>query len=139
LRSDFVELPTLILLAGFLQLGLLIAVAQIPSRLHWRTELRSLALIHRQMHWVYGGYVILSVVAFAALSILNARELASGSGLARGICAYAALFWAVKLACQHVFDMTPFLTRPWMKVGNALLTVTFASLATLYGWAAVLH
>jgi len=131
------SIDTLILLAGIGQLPLLIAAAQVPARLHWRTELQALPRVHRQMHWVYGGYVTLSIVAFAALSILNARELASGSGLARGVCAYVALFWGVRLACQGVFDMKPYLTQPWMKAGYAVLTVLFASLTVIYGWVAV--
>jgi len=128
---------TLIVLAGFGQLGLLIPAAQIPSRLHWRTELQPLRRVHRQMHWVYGGYVTLSMLAFALLSIFNARELSNGSGLARGVCAYVALFWAVKVVCQGVFDMTPYVAQPWMKAGYRALTVMFASLAVIYGWAAV--
>jgi hypothetical protein len=128
---------TLIVLAGFGQLTLLIAAAQVPARLRWRTELQPLPRVHRQMHWVYGGYVTMSIVAFAALSILNARELSSGSGLARGVCAYVALFWGVRLACQAVFDMKPYLTRPWMKAGYAALTALFASLTAIYGWVAI--
>lgn len=112
-------LSNLIVLAGVGQLSLVVAAVQIPSRLRWRAELESLPRLHRQMHWVYAGYVLLSVVAFAALSIFNARELTSGSALARGLCAYIALFWAVKVACQAVFDMTPYLTRPWMRTGDA--------------------
>lgn len=131
-------IATVIVLAGFGQLSLLIASSLVPSSLHWRTELQPLSRLHRQMHWVYGGYVVLSMIAFALLSILNARELVSGSGLARGVCAYVAVFWGIRLALQAVFDMGPYLTRPWMKAGYAVLTVMFASLTAIYAWAAVL-
>ena len=57
------------------------------------------------MYWVYGGYVVLSIVAFATLSIFNSRELASGSGLARGFCAYVAVFWGIRVGLQAVFDV----------------------------------
>ena len=130
-------LADLIVVAGFTQLGLLGAVIQIPSRLRWRTELAALPRLHRQMHWVYGGYVALAMVAFGGLSIFTARELSSGSALSRGLCAYMALFWAIKLACQAFFDMTPYWTRPWMKMGDAALTAAFASLTAIYGWAAL--
>ena len=130
-------LTNLILLAGFGQLGILIVSSMVPSHLRWRTELQSISRLHRQMHWVYGGYVVLSIVAFAALSIFNARELASGSGLARGVCAYVAVFWGIRLALQAVFDIKAYLTRPWMKVGYAALTVLFGSFTAIYGWAAV--
>ena len=61
------------------------------------------------MHWVYGGYVVLAIVAFALISVLNADELARGSGLARGICCYMAVFWGVRLGLQAVFEMRPYL------------------------------
>lgn len=41
-------------------------------QLNWREERRGLGRLHRQMHWVYGGYVVLSIVAFAALTIVYA-------------------------------------------------------------------
>jgi hypothetical protein len=130
-------LSNLIVLAGFGQLCILVASAMVPFRLKWNDELRPLPRLHRQMHWVYGGYVVLSIVAFAALSILNARELASGSGLARGVCAYVAVFWGIRLALQAVFDISPYLPRPWMKAGYAALGLLFASLTAIYAWAAV--
>jgi hypothetical protein len=130
-------LTNLIVLAGLGQLGILIASAMVPFHLRWRTELQALPRLHRQMHWVYGGYVVLSIVAFAALSILNAQELASGSALARGVCAYVAVFWGIRLVLQGVFDIHAYLTRPWMRAGYAVLGLLFASFTAIYGWAAV--
>ena len=83
----------LILSAGVAQLGVLAASALVPLRLNWREELRPLSRLHRQMHWVYGGYVVLSIVAFASLSVFNAEEIAHGGGLARGLSCYMAVFW----------------------------------------------
>ena len=77
-------LSRLIFVAGVGQVGVLVASALVPFRLNWRDELRALSRLHRQMHWVYGGYVVMAIITFAALSIFNSRELASGSGLARG-------------------------------------------------------
>jgi hypothetical protein len=131
-------LARLIFAAGVAQLGVLIASALVPFRLNWRDELRVLSKLHRQMYWVYGGYVVLSIVAFAALSIVNSYELASGSGLARGISGYIALFWGIRLALQAVFDVKAHLTRWWLKVGYVLLTVMFAGFTVVYTWAALL-
>jgi hypothetical protein len=130
-------LTNLIVLAGLGQLGILIASAMVPFHLRWRTELQALPRLHQQMHWVYGGYVVLSIVAFAALSILNAQELASGSALARGVCAYVAVFWGIRLVLQGVFDIHAYLTRPWMRAGYAVLGLLFASFTAIYAWAAV--
>jgi hypothetical protein len=130
-------LSPLIFIAGVAQLGVLIASAIVPFRLNWRTELSSLSRLHRQMYWVYGGYVVLSIIAFALLSILNARELAQGSGLARGVCAYIAVFWGIRVALQGVFDAKEHFTAWWLKAGYHGLTVLFAAFTLVYAWAAI--
>ena len=129
-------LARVIFLAGFGQLAVLIAAGLVPSRLHWRDELRALPVLHRQMYWVYGGYVMLSVVAFAALSIAHADELAAGSALARGFCAYVAVFWGTRLLLQAVFEVKEYLTEWWLKAGYLALTMIFAALTLVYAWAA---
>jgi hypothetical protein len=48
--------------------------------------------------------------AFGLTSLLNARELAAGSGLARSSCAYVAGFWGIRVELQAVFDVTEHLT-----------------------------
>ena len=130
-------LTRLIVVAGVGQLGVLIASALVPFQLRWREDLRPLSRLHRQMYWVYGGYVVLSIIAFALLSIVNAGELASGGGLARGFCAYVAVFWGVRLALQAVFDVNAHLTAWWLKAGYAALTMLFAALTGIYAWAAL--
>ncbi len=74
-------LPDLIFAAGIGQLCVLIASALVPRRLNWRTEFAKLSRLHRQMYWVYGGYVVLSIIALGVISIINAAELAAGSRL----------------------------------------------------------
>src|SRR5688500_6858906 len=96
------SLPTLITLAGAGQLCVLVASALVPLRLNWRSDLAGLPRLHRLLFWVYGGYVVLAIVALGVISLLNARELASGSGLARAMCTYAAVFWGVRLSLQIV-------------------------------------
>ena len=130
-------LARLIFLAGIGQLGVLIASALVPFRLNWRDELRPLARLHRQMYWVYGGYVVLSIVAFAVLSIVNANELASGGRLARGFCAYVAVFWGIRVILQGVFDVKEHLTTWWLKLGYFVLTLLFVAFTVIYGWSAV--
>src|SRR5690348_14499545 len=93
-------LPTLITLSGIGQLCVLVASALVPMRLNWKRELAGLSRLHRQMYWVYGGYVVLAIVAFGLISLFNARELDADSGLARGVCGYVAVFWGVRLALQ---------------------------------------
>jgi hypothetical protein len=131
------SLAQLIFLAGLGQVTILIASALVPFRLNWRHELCSLPRLHRQMHWVYGGYVVLSIIAFATLSICNSDELTGGSGLARGVCAYVAGFWGIRLVLQAIFDIKGYLNTWWAKAGYSALTLMFAAFTIVYSWAAV--
>jgi hypothetical protein len=130
-------LSTLIFLAGIGQLSVLTASALVPLRLSWKTELSGLPRLHRQMYWVYGGYVVLAIVAFGLISLLHSHELAGGSGLARALCAYIGVFWGIRLALQWVLDARPFLTTWWLKTGYYALTLLFAAFTAIYGWAAL--
>ena len=132
------SLANLIFLAGFGQLAILIASSLVPFRLKWREELRSLPVLHRQMYWVYGGYVVLSILALGTLSIFNSDELAAGGRLARGVCTYASLFWGIRLILQAVFDVKKYLNTWWTKVGYFALTVMFGCFTATY-FCAALH
>lgn len=131
-------LADLIFAAGLAHFGVLIASALVPFQLNWRTELQSLSRLHRQMYWVYGGYVVLSILAFGVLSIANARALADGGPLARGVCAYVAVFWGVRLILQGVFDVNEHLTIWWLRAGYLLLTALFAAFTGVYAAAALM-
>ena len=130
-------LSRLIFVAGLAQFSILTASALVPFRLNFRRDLASLPRLHRQLYWTYGGYVVMAIIAFGWISVANAAEVAGRSPLARGFCAYVAVFWTVRLALQGVFDVKPHLTAWWLTAGYVLLTVLFACLAVTYGWAAI--
>ena len=123
-------------LAGLGQLLVLVASALVPFRMNWRAELKSLSRLHRQMYWVYGGYVVLSIVAFALISLFNANELASHTPLARAVSAYIAVFWGLRLALQWFFDVKPHLSAWWLRAGYLALTALFAGFTAVYAAAA---
>ena len=131
------HLPLLLRLAGAAQLSVLIASALVPFRLNWKKELAGLPKLHLQMYWTYGGYVVLCIVAFAVGSLLLAEELSSGTPLARCACGFVAVFWGVRVCLQPVFDAKPYLTEWWLKAGYHTLTVLFAALTLVYGFAAL--
>ncbi len=130
-------MTTLIFLAGVGQLAVLIASSLVPFQLKWKTELARLSRLHRQMYWVYGGYVVLAIVAFGLISLFNAGELASGNGLARFVCGYIAVFWGGRLALQWFFDVGEYLSTWWLRLGYNALTVLFAGFTLVYGVAAL--
>ena len=131
------HLPNLLFVAGVGQLSVLVASALVPIRLKWRDEFRSLSRLHRQMYWVYGGYIVLAIVALGLISIFNAQELTSGSGLARGFCGYVAVFWGIRFLLQGILDVRGHLSTWWLKLGYGLLTVMFAYFTVVYAWVAV--
>ncbi len=132
------NLETLILLAGIGQFLNLTASALVPRVLDWRAVLAPLPPLLRRMFWVYGVFIVLVIIGFATLSVCHAGELASGSPLARGLCAFIAAFWGLRLAVQFfVFDATPWLTNRWLKLGYHTLTAGFTFFTAVYTIAAL--
>ena len=130
-------LTRLLTVAGLGHFGILVASALVPFRLDWRHELAGLSRLHRQMYWVYGGYVVLAIVAFGLITLFHAAELAAGGGLGRAFCGYVAVFWGVRIALQAVFDVEAHLTAWWLRLGYHGLTVMFVFFTAVYGWAAL--
>ena len=127
----------LILLGGVLHFFTLIASAMVPKTLDWKGELAKLMPFLRTLFWVYGAFIVLTIFAFGLLSMLYPKELASGEGLARGVCAFIAIFWGVRLVVQlFVFDASEFLTTWYFKLGYHVLTVTFVYQTVAYGYCA---
>lgn len=130
-------LPSLIRIAGVCHFGVLAAAALVPTRLSWKVELARLPKLQRQMYWVYGGYVVLAIVAFGTISVLLAPDLAGGTPLARALAGYMAVFWGIRVTLQAVFDAKPHLTTWWLRLGYHALTLIFLAFTTIYALAAL--
>jgi hypothetical protein len=129
---------TLLRIGGVIQLGILTASALVPGKLQWRTELVRLSALSRQLIWVHGGYIVLTIAAMGLLSLFEAAQLAEDSLLARSVCGFIAIFWSVRLMIQlALFDAQPYLAKPLLRFGYHALTVAFTCLAAIYGWLAV--
>ena len=127
----------LIFIGGILHLGILLASAAVPQALDWRKSLQGLDQLLRQLIWVHGAFIVLVSVGFGVLSIALPHELASGTPLARGVCAFISLFWASRLAVQFfVFDAKAHLSSALLKVGYHGLTIVFVYQSLAYGLAA---
>ncbi|HMF16964.1 MAG TPA: hypothetical protein VKE98_07135 [Gemmataceae bacterium] len=131
------NLDWLIFLAGFGQLAVLSASALVPIRLKWTESFRSLPRLHRQLFWIYGGYIVLAIIAFGLLSLFQSRALAGGSDLAPALCAYIAAFWGIRLALQMILDVKDHLSTWWLKLGYCLLTLFFAFFTFVFSFAAL--
>src|SRR5262245_1505904 len=130
-------LPITIMTAGCLQLSVLIASALVPMRLQWTSSLAVLPRLHRQLYWVYGGYVVLAIVANGLICIVNADELAAGSRLARCVCGYLATFWGVRLSLQAFLDVKEHLTMWWLRMGYHMLTLLFVCITAFFAFVAL--
>ncbi len=126
------------MISGVLQLGTLLASALVPKELKFREELPKVNPLLR--HWILtaGGYIVLDLIAFGILSLLFAKELASGQSLARGVCGFIAVFWGIRLIIQlFVFDAKPYLRNWFLTIGYHALTIVFTWHTVVYGYAAV--
>jgi hypothetical protein len=131
-------MKTLLYLAGVMQFSILIASAIIPRALDWRRNLAGLDPFLRKLFWVYGIFIVLVIIGFSVLTVFHAASIAAGEPLARSVCAFIAIFWLARLVVQiAVFDARVFLTTWFYKVGYHALTVIFALLVLIYGWAAL--
>ena len=131
------NLQMLILIGGVLHFGILMASATVPKVLNWKASLGQLDRLSRQLVWVHGAFIVLVIVGFGLLSVIYAGDLATGSPLARGVCAFIAVFWATRLVVQFFFfDAKPFLTSTFLKAGYHGLSVICAYHVIIYSWAA---
>ncbi len=127
-----------LLLAGVVHFAILIASALVPKVLDWKTALAPLPPFLRTLFWVYGAFIVLTIISLGALTLLHAEAMARGEPVARSVAAVIAVFWGARLAVQlFVFDARPFLTNIWMKLGYHALTLAFVFLASTYAWAAI--
>ena len=130
-------MKTFLYLAAVTQLGILIASALVPRALNWRENLASLHPFLRRLFWVYGCFIVLTIIGFSLLTFVNAQAIANGDPVGRSICLFIAVFWAVRLFVQFaVFDARPFLTNWVYKAGYHALSVAFAMLVAIYALAA---
>jgi hypothetical protein len=127
----------LLQLAGIMHLGLLCAGLMMPGVVHLRAHLAVLPAFIRRLFWVYYSFIGLCLVSFGCLTLTLARTLAEGSVLARALCVFLAAFWTLRLiAATFVFDMKPYLTNVYRRVGYHVINIVFMYLPVVYVLAA---
>ena len=137
--NDLFTLHHGLLLAGAIHFAILIASALVPKVLDWKTELGKLPPFLRTLFWVYGVFIVLTIISFGTLTLLHADAMARGEPVARSVAAVIAVFWGARLTVQcFVFEARPVLTAAWMKLGYHALTVAFVFLTAAYACAALL-
>lgn len=132
-----INLTILLQIAGVLHLGLLCAGVLMPKAVGLRKHLASLPVFIRRLFWVYYTFIGFYLISFGLITFTFAGTLASGSGLARVLCAFLAVFWTIRLvAATFVFDVRPYLTNAFWRLGYHATNVVFVYLPVVYAWAA---
>jgi hypothetical protein len=108
-----------------------------PRVVNMRLHLAALPPFIRQLFWVYYTFIGLCLVSFGHITVMFAGTLAAGGNLARALCAFFAVFWTVRLiAGTFIFDMRPYLTDFYRRLGYHAINIVFAYLPFVYAWAA---
>ncbi|WP_221226833.1 hypothetical protein [Paenibacillus baekrokdamisoli] len=130
----------LILLAGYMQLGVVIGSFAVPFLLNWRSELAAIRKLTRQVFWTYAAYVLGTNLFFAILSISLTSSLTDGSELATAMCSFIALYWAARLGIQFFyFDKKGLPSGGIYQIGEWLLVVCFLFFTIVYSGAAYVN
>jgi hypothetical protein len=123
---------------GALHFGILCAAAVVPAVLDWESSLSGLNDFLRNLMWVYGAFIFMVILAFGTGSLLHARQLVSGTPLARFFCGFVAVFWLARLLVQFfVFGNPPFIEGWFLTAGYHGLALVFLYLAVVYSIAAI--
>ena len=132
------DLTICLRLAGVLHLGLLCAGLTMSRVVSLRQHLALVPIFVRRLFWVYYTFIGLCLIGFGLLTFAFAPQLAAGSGLARALCGFFALFWLLRLAVAlWVLDARPYLTSGWLRLGYHATNIVFSLLPMVYAWAAL--
>jgi hypothetical protein len=120
-------------LAGAGHFVILCASFQVPSRLRWKQDLAQLMPFNRKLLWVQGGFTVLTIIAFGALTLALHAELLRGDRAAMGLACFIGSYWTARI----LVDAFYFSHADWPKgkefvIGHALLTCLFVALASTY-------
>jgi alginate O-acetyltransferase complex protein AlgI len=119
------------------QLLMLMASFQVPARLGWKQDIPKLTRFNQKVFWVYGFYILLSIVSFALLTWRLHDEFLAGELAARWIAGFIAVFWTVRV----LVDIFWYDHRDWpagnaLVAGHALVSSLFCTLAAVYWFVA---
>ncbi len=127
-----------VLAAGLAQILLALASLAIPRVLRWREDTAHLRPLTRQVFWTYAAYILGTNVAFGAVSALAPEWLLDGTGLARAVAGFIAVYWGARVAVQFFYFDRRSGPEGWpFKLAEAALVILFIGLAAVYAAAAI--
>ena len=116
-----------------MHLGLLCAGALMPRAVNLKSNLATLPPFIRRLFWVYYTFIGTCLISFGVITFIFAGTLAAGGNLARALCIFLALFWTIRLiAATFVFDVRPYLTNHFWRLGYHATNIVFIYLPVVY-------
>lgn len=117
-------------LSGVGHFCVLIASFQVPSRLHWKEDLKQLTPFNRKLMWVYGGFTVFTIVSFGILTLTLHSELLRGDRGALGLALFIGVYWTLRIVVEFFYyDLADWPQGRGMVAGRILLTLLFIYLA----------
>lgn len=130
-------LVLLLQIAGLLHIGLMCAGLAMPKVVNLYQHVGLLPVFIRRLFYVYYAFIALCLVSFGAITFFYAVPLAGGDALARALCIFLTVFWTLRLiAAVFIFDVRPYLTSPWLRLGYHSTSLAFIYLPAVYVLAA---
>ncbi len=132
MRPELLE--SLLQLAGWSQVVLILGSLGIPYVLEWREKVAGLTTLLRQMFWVYSAYIWLTNLCFGLLSALGSKQLLDASPLAACITGFIFGYWLLRMAVQWLyFDISEIPMTRFNVFARWSLELLFTSLTVIYG------
>lgn len=129
-------LEALVFFAGVGQTLLVVASLAIPKVLGWAEETSKLRPLTRQVFWTYAGYIWVTNLSFALVSMISPGSLIDGTFLATAVAIYIFLYWSARVIIQFVwFDRSDAPQGLQYTFAEVLLVGLFIGLTVVYGWA----
>lgn len=125
----------LILAAGVIHAGIVIANIPLPGRLRVRENLAVVPNFVRQIFYVHWVYIVVVVGFFSALCFGFAAELAGATLLGRFLSAFMAAFWLSRLLLQWFYYDSG--VRRANRGLDAIYAVSLLALVGIFGWNAI--
>lgn len=106
---------------------------QVPRRLGWKEDLPKLTPFNRKLMYVYGGFTVLTIMAFGALTFFLHDEMLRGERAATALAVFIAIYWTARIGVDFLYYEHKDWPAGWQFVcGHALLTTLFFALAVTY-------
>ena len=120
-------------LAGIGHFGVLGASFQVPARLEWATDLAKLKSLNRKLMWTYGGFTVLTIMAFGALTLGLHDEMLRGDRAALGLALFIGIYWACRIGVDaFYFEHSDWPQGRMFVIGHFALTSLFTALTSVY-------